>query len=49
METPEQLRQNLALVRRPALSAAQREQLAQRLPELPEAVVDPSRWSTAHG
>ena len=49
METLDQLRLNLALARRPALAPGERTKLEQRLPLLPEAVVDPARWSASHG
>lgn len=45
METVEQLHTNLALAQRPALTADERAGLEQRLPALPLAVTDPSRWS----
>lgn len=45
METVEQLHTNLALAQRPALTADERADLEQRLPVLPLAVTDPSRWS----
>ena len=45
METVGQLRTNLALAQRPALTADERAHLEQRLPVLPMAVTDPSRWS----
>lgn len=45
METVEQLRANLALAQRPALGDAERAELERRLPAVPLAVTDPSRWS----
>ena len=45
METIDQLRTNLSLALRPALSADERAWLEQRLPALPLGLVDPSRWS----
>jgi spore coat polysaccharide biosynthesis protein SpsF len=45
METVAQLRANLHLARQPAMTAPQREALERALPPLPEAVVNPARWS----
>lgn len=43
-ETPEQVREQAALVRRRPLTGAQISTVRQRLPAGPEALVDPSRW-----
>jgi aryl-alcohol dehydrogenase-like predicted oxidoreductase len=43
-ETEEQLRRNAALVGRAPLTAAERETVYAALPEMPVALLDPSRW-----
>jgi aryl-alcohol dehydrogenase-like predicted oxidoreductase len=44
-ETEEQLRRNAELVSRPPLTATDRDHVLATLPEMPEALLDPSRWS----
>jgi spore coat polysaccharide biosynthesis protein SpsF len=44
-ETLEQVRQNVTLWREPELTAAERERLEREVPEAPEELVDPSRWT----
>jgi aryl-alcohol dehydrogenase-like predicted oxidoreductase len=45
-ETWTQLRENVRLVAQPPLSAADREEVLERLPVLPDDLFDPSRWGT---
>ncbi|GIM90862.1 aldo/keto reductase [Paractinoplanes toevensis] len=44
-ETEDQLRDNADLVRRKALTESERESVLAALPEMPEALLDPSRWT----
>jgi aryl-alcohol dehydrogenase-like predicted oxidoreductase len=44
-ETEAQLRRNADLVRRPPLTAAERDRVEAALPEMPADLLDPGRWS----
>jgi aryl-alcohol dehydrogenase-like predicted oxidoreductase len=45
-ETEEQLRRNVSLAARPSLTADERAAVLAALPEVPDALLDPSRWSS---
>ena len=45
-ETEEQLRRNVSLAARPPLTADERAAVLAVLPEVPDALLDPSRWSS---
>jgi spore coat polysaccharide biosynthesis protein SpsF len=49
VETPGQLAETLALFRNPPLSAAEAARLRERLPQVPEQVLDPARWPRMEG
>jgi aryl-alcohol dehydrogenase-like predicted oxidoreductase len=44
-ETEEQLRRNVSLAVRPPLSADERAAVVAALPDVPDALLDPSRWT----
>jgi hypothetical protein len=44
VESQNQLDENLRLFARPPLSRAECEMLEERLPRLPEALLDPAQW-----
>jgi spore coat polysaccharide biosynthesis protein SpsF len=48
VETAAQLRENLRLIARPALTTAQRDLVHETLPALPLKLLDPSQWEFAH-
>lgn len=48
VETGAQLRENLRLIARPALTATQRDLVHETLPALPLKLLDPSQWEFAH-
>jgi len=47
-ETMEQLQENLRLFRTPDLSREQCAELRQRIPRVPEPLLDPSKWKITH-
>jgi len=48
VETRQQLQENLRLIARPALTAAQMDAVHRALPALPTSLLDPSQWKFAH-
>jgi spore coat polysaccharide biosynthesis protein SpsF (cytidylyltransferase family)/aryl-alcohol dehydrogenase-like predicted oxidoreductase len=48
VDTTQQLRENMRLISRPALTAAQRDLVHASLQELPLNLLDPSQWKFAH-